>query len=69
MRDAPLVVDLLVELRVDMVESRVEMVESRVEMVESRVEMVESQIELVESMVLGVGPSLRRLFLARAACP
>ncbi len=55
MRDAPLVVDLLIELRVDMVESRVEMIESRVEM--------------VESMVLGVGPSLHRLFLARAACP
>ena len=41
MRESPLVVDLLVELRVDMVESRVEMVESRVEF---------------ESMVLGVVP-------------
>ena len=49
MRDAPLVVDLLVELQVDMV--------------------AESRVEMVESMVLGVGPSLRRLFLARAACP
>ena len=59
MRDAPLMVELLVVLQVDMVESRVEMVESRVEMVESRVEF--------ESMVLGVMPSLRRLFLVRAA--
>ena len=54
MREAPLVVDLHVELHVDMFESRVEMVESRVEF---------------ESMVLGVVPSLRRLFLVRAACP
>ncbi len=61
MRDAPLVVDLLVELQVDMVESRVEMVESRAEMVESRVEF--------ESMVLRVVPSLRRLFLVRAVFP
>ncbi len=61
MRDAPLVVDLLVVLQVDMAESRVEMVESWVKMVESRVEF--------ESMVLGVVPSLRRLFLVRVAFP
>ncbi len=68
MRDAPLVVDLLVVLQVDMVESRVAMVESRVEMVESRVEMVESRVEF-ESMVLGVVPLLIRLFLVRTAFP
>ncbi len=59
MRAAPLVVELLVVLQVDMVESWVEMVESRVEVIESRVDF--------ESMVLGVVPSLRRLFLVRAA--
>ena len=58
MRDAPRVVDLLVAL-----------VESQVDMVELRVEMVGSRVEFVESMVLGVAPSLRRLFLARAVCP
>ncbi len=49
-----------------MVES--EMVESQVEMVESWGEMVESRVEF-ESMVLGVVPSLRRLFLVRASFP
>ena len=54
MRNASLVVDLLVELQAGMVESRVEMVESRV--------------EFVDSTVLGV-PSLRRSFLVGAAYP
>jgi hypothetical protein len=58
MRDASLVVDLLVAL-----------VESQVDMVESGVEMVQSRVDVVESMALGVVPSLHRLFLARAACP
>ncbi len=66
MHDAPLVVELLVVLQVDMVESWVEVVESRVETVESWVEVVESRVAF-ESMVLGVVPSLRRLFLVRAA--
>ncbi len=66
MRAAPLVDELLVVLQVDMVESWVEMVESRVEVVESWVEVIESRVDF-ESMVLGVVPSLRRLFLVRAA--
>ncbi len=66
MRAAPLVVELLVVLQVDVVESWVEMVESRVEVVESWVEVVESRVDF-ESMAFGVVPSLRRLFLVRAA--
>ncbi len=55
MRNAPLVVDFLVELQAGLVESRVEMVKSRV--------------EFVDSTVLGVAPSLRRSFLVGAAYP
>ncbi len=51
MRAAPLVVELLVVLQVDMVQSWVEMVESRVEVVESWVEVVESRVDF-ESMIL-----------------